>query len=239
MDPPSRSIHVLCRFRAVEREQLKRESFRVLRLNSGLASGAEKPFDSRVPKTLDHAYTVTPHASLCPFRSQPLPLLRPAVAHSSLSLSLPHPVRSSSLPSRTLQKEMSPGIQFRDVSFRTPARSSFPARLLLDSISLTVEESSTTAILGRSRSGKTTLLRTVNRLLEPTSGEVLTAGRNVRDIDLITLRRGIGYVIQETGLFPHFSIERNVGVVLEAEGRARAERVRRSHELLLAVGLDP
>jgi osmoprotectant transport system ATP-binding protein len=129
---------------------------------------------------------------------------------------------------------MPPGIQFRDVSFRTAE-----GRLLLDRISFEVEEASTTAILGRSGSGKTTLLRTVNRLLEPTSGEVLTHDRSVRDTDLIKLRRSIGYVIQETGLFPHFSIERNVGVVLEAEDRPREERQLRARELLTAVGLDP
>ena len=129
---------------------------------------------------------------------------------------------------------MAHALQFRDVSFRVPQ-----GRLLLDAISFTVAEGSTTAILGRSGSGKTTLLRTVNRMVEPTSGEVLTGGRNVREADLITLRRGIGYVIQETGLFPHFSIARNVGVVLEAEGRPKEERLRRAGELLSAVGLDP
>src|ERR1700739_4481949 len=107
---------------------------------------------------------------------------------------------------------MPPAIQFRDVSFRVPQ-----GRLLLDAISFTVQEASTTAILGRSGSGKTTLLRTVNRMVDPTSGEVLTGGRNVGERDLIALRRGIGYVIQETGLFPHFSIARNVSVVLEAQ----------------------
>jgi len=134
---------------------------------------------------------------------------------------------------------MPPGIQFRDVSFRIPSRAPSPARLLLDGVSFDVEEGSTTAILGRSGSGKTTLLRTVNRMVEATAGEVLVRGRSVRDTDLIQLRRGMGYVIQETGLFPHFSIERNVGVVLEAEGRPREERRRRSRELLATVGLDP
>ena len=129
---------------------------------------------------------------------------------------------------------MAPAIQFRDLTFRTPQ-----GRTLLDAISFSVEEASTTAILGRSGSGKTTLLRTVNRLVEPTSGEVLIGGRNVLQADLIALRRGIGYVIQETGLFPHFSIERNVGVVLEAEGRPQVERHRRAAELLNSVGLDP
>ena len=129
---------------------------------------------------------------------------------------------------------MSAAIEFREVSFATAQ-----GRLLLDKISLTLEEGTTTAILGRSGSGKTTLLRTVNRLVEPTSGEVWVNGRGVNTADLIELRRGIGYAIQETGLFPHFNVERNVGLVLEAQGQPRAERTRRSHELLCTVGLDP
>ncbi len=129
---------------------------------------------------------------------------------------------------------MSAAIEFRDVSFATAQ-----GRLLLDKISLTLEEGTTTAILGRSGSGKTTLLRTVNRLVEPTSGEVLVNGENTRTADLIELRRGIGYAIQEMGLFPHFNVERNVALVLEAQGRPSPERTRRSHELLTTVGLDP
>jgi osmoprotectant transport system ATP-binding protein len=129
---------------------------------------------------------------------------------------------------------MPAAIEFRNVSFATPQ-----GRVLLDAISLAVPEGSTTVLLGRSGSGKTTLLRTVNRMVEPTGGEVLLNGVSVRAKDLIALRRGIGYVIQETGLFPHFTVERDAAVVLEAEGRPRAERIRRSHELLSAVGLDP
>ena len=129
---------------------------------------------------------------------------------------------------------MSAAIEFREVSFATAQ-----GRLLLDKISLTLEEGTTTAILGRSGSGKTTLLRTVNRLVEPTSGEVWVNGRGVNTADLIELRRGIGYAIQETGLFPHFNVERNVGLVLEAQGQPRPERTRRSHGLLSTVGLDP
>lgn len=129
---------------------------------------------------------------------------------------------------------MSAAIQFRNLSFATAQ-----GRLLLDDISLELEEGSTTAILGRSGSGKTTLLRTVNRMVEPTSGEVLVNGASVRSSDLIALRRSLGYVIQETGLFPHFTVERNVGVVLEAEAVPRQKRLRRSHELLRSVGLDP
>ena len=129
---------------------------------------------------------------------------------------------------------MPAAIELREVSFATAQ-----GRLLLDRISLTLEEGTITAILGRSGSGKTTLLRTVNRMIEPTGGEVLVGGAPVRNAAIIELRRGMGYVIQETGLFPHFNIERNAGLVLEAEGRPRDERLRRSHELLTAVGLDP
>jgi osmoprotectant transport system ATP-binding protein len=129
---------------------------------------------------------------------------------------------------------MSAALEFRDLSFATPQ-----GRLLLSGISLKIEAGTTTAILGRSGSGKTTLLRTVNRMVQPTDGEVLINGKDTRSVNLIELRRGMGYVIQETGLFPHFTVERNVALVLEAEGRPRADRIRRSHEMLQTVGLDP
>jgi osmoprotectant transport system ATP-binding protein len=128
---------------------------------------------------------------------------------------------------------MGNAVEFRNVCFAVSR-----GRLLLDNISLMIEEGTTTAILGRSGSGKTTLLRTVNRMVEPTNGDVLVYGKNMREANLIALRRTMGYVIQETGLFPHFTVERNVGVVLEAEGRPREERLQRSHELLKVVGLD-
>src|SRR5271157_6066576 len=129
---------------------------------------------------------------------------------------------------------MPAAIEFRDVGFTTPQ-----GRVLLDRVSLAIEQGTTTAILGRSGSGKTTLLRTVNRMVSPTGGDVLVNGRSVRTSNLIALRRGIGYVIQETGLFPHFTVERNVGLVPEIVGLSRGERIRRSHDLLAAVGLDP
>jgi osmoprotectant transport system ATP-binding protein len=129
---------------------------------------------------------------------------------------------------------MPAAIEFRKLSYAVQG-----GRLILDDISLAVEEGSTTVILGRSGSGKSTLLRTVNRLIEPTSGTVLVRGKQTDTSELIALRRGIGYVIQETGLFPHFTVERNVGLVLEAAGRPRAERAQRSRVLLTAVGLDP
>jgi osmoprotectant transport system ATP-binding protein len=129
---------------------------------------------------------------------------------------------------------MSAAIEFKDVSLTVAG-----GRRLLGGVSFCVEEGTTTAILGRSGSGKTTLLRTVNRMADFDGGEVLVRGKRVRDGDVIALRRGIGYVIQESGLFPHFTVERNVGVVPEIEGKPRAERTQKSRELLKAVGLEP
>lgn len=111
-------------------------------------------------------------------------------------------------------------------------------RVILDNVALQVATGSTTALLGRSGSGKTTLLRMVNRLLEPTSGQVRVESQATTAWDPILLRRSIGYVIQETGLFPHFDAERNIGTVLEIEGRSRQEIAPRVHALFGQVGLD-
>jgi len=129
---------------------------------------------------------------------------------------------------------MNPTIEFREVSFTTPQ-----GRKLLDGISFALEEGTTTAILGRSGSGKTTLLKTVNRMVEPTTGDVLVSGQSIRASNAISLRRGIGYVIQETGLFPHFTVARNAALVPEIAGNPRHTRTQRGHKLLQAVGLDP
>jgi osmoprotectant transport system ATP-binding protein len=127
-----------------------------------------------------------------------------------------------------------PAIEFCDVTYATAQ-----GRVLLDHVTASVESGTTSAILGRSGCGKTTLLRTVNRMLDPTSGQVLVEGKPVAESDPVELRRGIGYVVQETGLFPHFKIERNVGIVLELEGRPKKEIADRSRELMKLVGLDP
>ncbi len=129
---------------------------------------------------------------------------------------------------------MKTAIDFRDVSYRLA-----DGRLLLDRLSLQVEEGTTTALLGRSGSGKTTLLRMVNRMYEPTSGEILLNGRSLREQEPVELRRSIGYVIQETGLFPHLDVERNVTVVPELKGEKRATLGEKAHRLLQMVGLDP
>lgn len=126
---------------------------------------------------------------------------------------------------------MAAAIEFRDVSLSTGE-----SRVLLDSIDLCVEEGTTTAVLGRSGSGKTTLLRLVNRMVDPTSGTVFIRGRECEQHDVIALRRGIGYVIQETGLFPHFTVARNVGLVPELNGTRIGEE--KTRELLAQVGLE-
>jgi osmoprotectant transport system ATP-binding protein len=93
-------------------------------------------------------------------------------------------------------------------------------------------------LLGRSGSGKTTTLKLVNRLVSPTSGQILVNGAPNDQVDVIRLRRGIGYVIQEAGLFPHFTVERNIGLVPKIEGWPE-ERIRaRVQEMLQLVGLS-
>ena len=123
------------------------------------------------------------------------------------------------------------GVEFADVSFTVGGR------CILRGVSLRLEQGTTTALLGRSGSGKTTLLRTVNALVKPTGGRVLVDGRDVVAEDVIALRRGIGYVIQETGLFPQMTVERNVGMSLELAGRSREEIRERAAEMLRMVGL--
>ncbi len=129
------------------------------------------------------------------------------------------------------------GVEFAQVSFETGSPRGEGGRRLLTDISFKVEAGTTTALLGRSGSGKTTLLRTVNALVRPTSGRVLVGRRDVSAVDVIALRRGIGYVIQETGLFPQMTVERNVGMALELAGRSKAEIVAKVAEMLELVGL--
>jgi len=84
-------------------------------------------------------------------------------------------------------------------------------RVLVADVSFGVAAGETLVLLGRSGSGKTTTLKLINRLLEPTAGEIRVAGQLTHALEATRLRRGIGYVIQEIGLFPHFTVERNVG----------------------------
>ena len=123
-------------------------------------------------------------------------------------------------------------MEFAEVSF-TPASGAS----VLGGITLNLAAGTTTALLGRSGSGKTTLMRMVNGLVMPTGGSVKVGGRAVAEWDLLELRRGVGYVIQETGLFPHWTVERNVGLALELANRK--DREARVAEMLKLAGLDP
>jgi osmoprotectant transport system ATP-binding protein len=109
----------------------------------------------------------------------------------------------------------------------------------VDHLSLTVPAGEICVLVGPSGGGKTTALKLVNRLIELTSGDIRIDGTSVRDQNLVQLRRGIGYVIQQVGLFPHMTIEGNIGIVPRLYGRSRTWVHTRSQELLELVGLDP
>jgi osmoprotectant transport system ATP-binding protein len=126
-----------------------------------------------------------------------------------------------------------PAVEFRQVSF------SAGGQLILDQLSLAIAPGETLVLLGRSGSGKTTALKMVNGLLFPSTGEVLVDGQPTTAWDLIQLRRGIGYVIQEVGLFPHVTIGANVGLVPRLEGWPAERIAARTKELLDQVGLAP
>ena len=94
-------------------------------------------------------------------------------------------------------------------------------------------------LLGESGSGKTTVLKMLNRLIEPSSGSIHVGGVNIAATDPVGLRRGIGYVIQDIGLFPHLTVEENAGIVLSLVGTSGDQVVARAREVLQQVGLDP
>jgi osmoprotectant transport system ATP-binding protein len=109
----------------------------------------------------------------------------------------------------------------------------------VDNLSLTVPAGEICALVGPSGGGKTTALKLVNRLIELTSGDIRIDGRGITTLDATELRRGIGYVIQQVGLFPHLTVEANIGTVPRLFGRSREWTRARSRELLELVGLDP
>jgi osmoprotectant transport system ATP-binding protein len=123
-------------------------------------------------------------------------------------------------------------IEFHDVSYRIGTTQ------VLMNLSLRVARGETLVLLGRSGSGKTTTLKLVNRLVSPTSGAILVNGSRNDQADVIRLRRGIGYVIQEAGLFPHFTVAKNIGLVPKLEGWEEKRIRARTEELLQIVGLE-
>jgi len=130
--------------------------------------------------------------------------------------------------------EESKSIEFRDVSFRLA-----DGKTLLSGLNLEISRGETLVLLGRSGSGKTTTMKLINRLIEPTQGEVRVEGRSTLEWDPIQLRRRIGYVIQEIGLFPHLTVQENIGVVPRLEGWAKDRIEERARTLLNMVGLEP
>ncbi len=124
-------------------------------------------------------------------------------------------------------------VEFRDVSYRAGSRD------ILRSVNLRVLPGQRLVLLGRSGSGKTTAMRMVNAMVNPTSGEVLVDGRATSAWDVIQLRRRAGYAIQEVGLMPHWSVAHNVGLGLRLDERPPAEISRRTDTLLQDVGLAP
>jgi osmoprotectant transport system ATP-binding protein len=126
-----------------------------------------------------------------------------------------------------------PAIEFSNVSFRLNN-----GHELLHDLNLEVQRGETLVLLGRSGSGKTTTLKLINRLLDTSAGDLRVEGRIARDWDVIRLRRMIGYVIQDVGLFPHFTVARNIGLVPQLEGWPANRIAQRTQELLQLVGLD-
>jgi osmoprotectant transport system ATP-binding protein len=124
-------------------------------------------------------------------------------------------------------------IKFDHVSYQAAN-----GKTLLSDLTLQIEEGETLVLLGRSGSGKTTTIKLINRLLDPTAGEICIQGRSTLEWNAIQLRRRIGYVIQEIGLFPHFTVEENIAVVPRLEGWPLARIKKRVQELLQLVGLE-
>lgn len=125
-------------------------------------------------------------------------------------------------------------IEFVHVEYRIDG-----SRSLLSDLSLRVDRSETLILLGRSGSGKTTTLKLINRLLTPTRGEVCVQGKPTTEWDAVRLRRSIGYAIQDVGLFPHYTVAKNVALVPKLEGWSEQKTASRVDEVLNLVGLPP
>ena len=134
------------------------------------------------------------------------------------------------------QRESAPAeIAFRNVEKRYPGRDS----AAVDDLNFTVSPGEICVLIGPSGCGKTTALKMVNRLISISGGDITIDGTSVKDLELTQLRRGIGYVFQQIGLFPHLTIERNIGSVPRLLGWSKERMRNRAAELLELVGLDP
>lgn len=123
-------------------------------------------------------------------------------------------------------------IQFERISKR------YKTKQVLHQITFTVESGNLVAVIGESGCGKTTLLKMINRLIKPTSGSISIDGKNIGSMDEVELRRNIGYVIQQTGLFPHMTVEENIELIPKLEKRPDKEIKENTKRLMEMVGLD-
>ncbi|WP_157430751.1 betaine/proline/choline family ABC transporter ATP-binding protein [Actinomadura macra] len=138
-------------------------------------------------------------------------------------------------PSKDEEREDHKGIQLINVTKRYPGQRT-PA---VDDVTLTIPGGEIVVLLGPSGSGKTTMMRLINRLIEPTSGKIIVAGRDALGLDATELRRHIGYVIQNAGLFPHMTVATNVGLVPQMLKWDKERIAARVDELLELVDMDP
>ena len=112
-------------------------------------------------------------------------------------------------------------------------------RFVVNNVSLDVQDGETLVLLGSSGCGKTTLLKMINRLVDPSQGQISIDDQLIAEQDPVKLRRSIGYVIQSIGLFPHLTVEENIAIVLRLEGAQRDEQRERAHELLNTINMRP
>ncbi|MDQ0088768.1 osmoprotectant transport system ATP-binding protein [Paenibacillus anaericanus] len=124
-------------------------------------------------------------------------------------------------------------VEFKQVS------KNYGSGYVLQNFDLIIQSGKIVTIIGPSGCGKTTLLKMINRLIEPEEGTVLVEGKNVSGLDPVELRRDIGYVIQQIGLFPHMTIEQNISIVPRLKGEKKKELLARTEELLQLIGLSP
>ncbi|ASW43269.1 ABC transporter ATP-binding protein [Clostridium isatidis] len=124
-------------------------------------------------------------------------------------------------------------IEFRNV------KKKYKKNTVIDNFNLTIEKGKLVVLIGASGSGKTTLLKMINRLIPISDGQILINGKDIYKMDPIELRRSIGYVIQQTGLFPHMTVKENIEVIPRLIGMSIDEIERKTIELLNMVGLDP
>ncbi len=114
----------------------------------------------------------------------------------------------------------------------------YDGKHVLKNLNLSISDGEFLAVLGESGGGKTTLLRLINRLIKPEEGIIKVMGEDISKVNPINLRRNIGYIIQQTGLFPHMTVKENIVYVLSLEKKSQAEKTKRAEELIRMIGLD-